>query len=79
MTYQFGRIWQVLGNQNKEIRLNLHKQGEKRNKTNLILKRLEESYFNPYRIKKAFKIRISLKVTRKKSYLTLLGQEKALK
>ena len=35
MTYQFGRIWQVLGNKNKEIRLNLHKQGEKRNKTNL--------------------------------------------
>ena len=47
MTYQFGQIWQVLGNQNKEIRLNLHKQGEKRNKTNLILKRYEESYFNP--------------------------------
>ena len=32
MTYQFERIWQVLGNQNKEIRLILHKKEKKETK-----------------------------------------------
>ena len=45
MTYQFGRIWQVLGNQNKEIRLNLHKQGEKKEQNEFNSKKIRRELF----------------------------------